>query len=53
CLYSFCAYVTWVTFGRKNLDVIELELGRLLRSEIFNPAQNLKKEEPKGSQESP
>ncbi|XP_059505410.1 protein phosphatase 1 regulatory subunit 36 isoform X3 [Stegostoma tigrinum] len=36
-----------------NLDVIELELGRLLRSEIFNPAQNVKKEEPKpkGSQE--
>ncbi|XP_059505409.1 protein phosphatase 1 regulatory subunit 36 isoform X2 [Stegostoma tigrinum] len=53
CLYSFCAYVIWVTFGRKSLDVIELELGRLLRSEIFNPAQNVKKEEPKpkGSQE--
>ncbi|XP_048450060.1 protein phosphatase 1 regulatory subunit 36 [Rhincodon typus] len=53
CFYSFCAYVTWVTFGRKSLDVIELELGRLLRSEIFNPAQNVKKEEPKpkGSQE--
>ncbi|XP_078419517.1 protein phosphatase 1 regulatory subunit 36 [Cetorhinus maximus] len=43
--YSYCAYVTWVTYGRKNLDVINSEIGRLLRSDFFNPAQKVKREE--------
>ncbi|CAB4024529.1 phosphatase 1 regulatory subunit 36-like [Paramuricea clavata] len=37
-LYNFVANVTWITFRRPNLDVIEKELGRLLRSDTFNPA---------------
>ncbi|GCB83825.1 hypothetical protein scyTo_0024197, partial [Scyliorhinus torazame] len=45
CFYSYCAYVTWVTFGRKSFDVIESEIGHLLRSDIFIPVQRAKKEE--------
>ena len=37
-LYNFVANVTWITFRRPSLDVIEKELGRLLRSDTFNPA---------------
>ncbi|XP_028396008.1 protein phosphatase 1 regulatory subunit 36-like isoform X2 [Dendronephthya gigantea] len=37
-LYNFVANVTWITFRHPNLDVIEKELGRLLRSDTFNPA---------------
>ncbi|XP_067894339.1 protein phosphatase 1 regulatory subunit 36 isoform X1 [Heterodontus francisci] len=45
CLYSYCAYVTWVTNERKNLDAIESEIGRLLRSDTFNFARKVKSEE--------
>ncbi|KAM4690494.1 protein phosphatase 1 regulatory subunit 36 [Rhinophrynus dorsalis] len=38
CLYRFCIYVAWVVFRRKDLSVIEAEVGRLLRSDTFNPA---------------
>ncbi|MBN3275169.1 PPR36 phosphatase, partial [Polyodon spathula] len=38
CLYNFCAYVVWVTFRRKDLKGIQEEVGRLLRSDTFNPA---------------
>ncbi|XP_058843990.1 protein phosphatase 1 regulatory subunit 36-like isoform X3 [Acipenser ruthenus] len=38
CLYNFCAYVAWVTFRRKDLKGIQEEVGRLLRSDTFNPA---------------
>nr|XP_014340743.1 PREDICTED: protein phosphatase 1 regulatory subunit 36 isoform X2 [Latimeria chalumnae]XP_014340748.1 PREDICTED: protein phosphatase 1 regulatory subunit 36 isoform X2 [Latimeria chalumnae]XP_014340751.1 PREDICTED: protein phosphatase 1 regulatory subunit 36 isoform X2 [Latimeria chalumnae] len=38
CLYSFCTYVAWVTFRRTNLHIIHEEIGRLLRSNTFNPA---------------
>ncbi|NP_001088688.1 uncharacterized protein LOC495952 [Xenopus laevis] len=38
CLYSFCIYIAWVVFRRKDLNVIEEEVGRLLRSNAFNPA---------------
>lgn len=38
CLYSFFCYVAWVTFSRKDLRGIQEEVGRLLRSDTFNPA---------------
>ncbi|XP_072895550.1 protein phosphatase 1 regulatory subunit 36 [Hemitrygon akajei] len=45
CLYAYSIYVTWVTFGRKNMDLIRDEIGQLLRSDIFNPAPKVKDEE--------
>nr|XP_033806850.1 protein phosphatase 1 regulatory subunit 36 isoform X2 [Geotrypetes seraphini]XP_033806851.1 protein phosphatase 1 regulatory subunit 36 isoform X2 [Geotrypetes seraphini] len=36
CLYNFCTYLSWVAFQRKDLDVIQEEIGRLLRSDTFN-----------------
>ncbi|XP_063146496.1 protein phosphatase 1 regulatory subunit 36 [Candoia aspera] len=38
CLYNFASYVAFVTFRQKNLKEIQQEVGRLLRSNIFNPA---------------
>ncbi|XP_028600583.2 protein phosphatase 1 regulatory subunit 36 [Podarcis muralis] len=38
CLYNFSSYVAFVTFRQKNLKEIQREVGRLLRSNIFNPA---------------
>ncbi|KAM6958749.1 protein phosphatase 1 regulatory subunit 36 [Aplochiton taeniatus] len=46
CLYSFFCVVAWVTFGRKDLRLIQKEVGRLLRSDTFNPALRTKTEEP-------
>ncbi|XP_063803288.1 protein phosphatase 1 regulatory subunit 36 isoform X2 [Pseudophryne corroboree] len=37
-LYSFCICAGWVVFRRKGLEVIEAEVGRLMRSSTFNPA---------------
>uniref|UniRef100_A0AAY4EPB9 Protein phosphatase 1 regulatory subunit 36 n=2 Tax=Denticeps clupeoides TaxID=299321 RepID=A0AAY4EPB9_9TELE len=38
CLYSFFCYVAWVTFERKDLKAIQMEVGRLFFSDMFNPA---------------
>ncbi|XP_037757025.1 protein phosphatase 1 regulatory subunit 36 isoform X4 [Chelonia mydas] len=38
CFYNFCTYVAWVVFRRKYFQEIQEEVGRLLRSDIFNPA---------------
>uniref|UniRef100_A0A8C8R8F2 Protein phosphatase 1 regulatory subunit 36 n=1 Tax=Pelusios castaneus TaxID=367368 RepID=A0A8C8R8F2_9SAUR len=38
CFYYFCTYVAWVVFRRKHFHEIQEEVGRLLRSDIFNPA---------------
>ncbi|KAK7899398.1 hypothetical protein WMY93_020251 [Mugilogobius chulae] len=35
-LYSFFCYVSWVTFGRKELKLIQEEIGRILYSNNFN-----------------
>lgn len=40
CLYSFYSYAVWVTFERRDLKVIQREIGRLFRSDSFNPALN-------------
>ncbi|XP_031554611.1 protein phosphatase 1 regulatory subunit 36-like [Actinia tenebrosa] len=37
-LYRFSSYVTYITFRRQHLDLIHKELGRMFRSETFNPA---------------
>ncbi|XP_078516438.1 protein phosphatase 1 regulatory subunit 36 [Lissotriton helveticus] len=40
-LYNFSAAVAWVAFRRKHLNIILEEVGRLLRSNAFNPALRL------------
>ncbi|XP_062385539.1 protein phosphatase 1 regulatory subunit 36 isoform X2 [Sardina pilchardus] len=51
CLYSFVCYAAWVTFGRKDLEGIQEEVGRLLRSDTFNPTLNVKESERSENQE--
>ncbi|XP_013409842.1 protein phosphatase 1 regulatory subunit 36 [Lingula anatina] len=41
-LYNFCIFFTWVAFRRKDLNSIKVELGRMLRSDTFNPAIRVK-----------
>ncbi|XP_046848165.1 protein phosphatase 1 regulatory subunit 36-like [Xenia sp. Carnegie-2017] len=37
-LYSFAELVSWIAFRRPDITIIKCELGRLLRSQTFNPA---------------
>ncbi|KAL8168833.1 UNVERIFIED_CONTAM: hypothetical protein K2H54_019023 [Gekko kuhli] len=37
-LYNFSSYVAFVAFRHRNLKEIQQEVGRLLRTNIFNPA---------------
>ncbi|CAI9582866.1 unnamed protein product, partial [Staurois parvus] len=37
-LYNYSVKVAWVVFRRKELNLIQEEVGRLLRSNTFNPA---------------
>ncbi|XP_068682981.1 protein phosphatase 1 regulatory subunit 36-like [Montipora foliosa] len=37
-LYTVAGYVTYITFRRQHLDLIQKELGRMFRSDTFNPA---------------
>ncbi|XP_071490864.1 protein phosphatase 1 regulatory subunit 36-like [Diadema antillarum] len=41
-LYKFCVYLVWLVFRRKDHDLINKELGRVLRSDVFNPALRIK-----------
>ncbi|KAM9557291.1 protein phosphatase 1 regulatory subunit 36 [Guaruba guarouba] len=41
--YNFSSYVTWLVFRRKHFQVIREEIGRLLFSDVFNPALRGKK----------
>ncbi|XP_033127774.1 protein phosphatase 1 regulatory subunit 36-like isoform X2 [Anneissia japonica] len=45
-LYKFCVYVVWIAFRRKDYDVIHKEVGRILRSDVFNPALRVKNAPP-------
>lgn len=45
--YLFCTYVVWITFNRKNLDRVKIEVGNMLRSSVFNPALQHKSLVPK------
>ncbi|CAM4673348.1 unnamed protein product [Leuciscus chuanchicus] len=38
CLYSFCSYAVWVSFERRGLKGVRVEIGRLFRSDSFNSA---------------
>uniref|UniRef100_A0A3B1JTU4 Protein phosphatase 1 regulatory subunit 36 n=1 Tax=Astyanax mexicanus TaxID=7994 RepID=A0A3B1JTU4_ASTMX len=51
CLYSFFSYVAWVTFGRKDLNEIQTEIGHLFRSDTFNPVQRDEEEESEEEEE--
>ncbi|XP_065541860.1 protein phosphatase 1 regulatory subunit 36 [Lathamus discolor] len=42
-LYNFSSYVAWLVFRRKHFQVIREEIGRLLFSDVFNPALRGKK----------
>ncbi|XP_053545032.1 protein phosphatase 1 regulatory subunit 36 [Bombina bombina] len=42
CLYSFCVFLAWVVFRRRELHVIQEEVGRLFRSNAFNPDLSLR-----------
>jgi len=35
-LYPFCIFFIWITFKRRDYELIRKEIGRLLRSESFN-----------------
>ncbi|XP_052768940.1 protein phosphatase 1 regulatory subunit 36-like [Mya arenaria] len=39
-VYSFCSYVVWITFKQnpKDKETVRKEVGRMLRSDTFNPA---------------
>ncbi|XP_064602847.1 protein phosphatase 1 regulatory subunit 36-like [Liolophura sinensis] len=47
--YSFCTFVVWIAFRRPDFEVVRKEIGRMLRSNTFNPAIRVKNapEEPK------
>ncbi|XP_023667791.1 protein phosphatase 1 regulatory subunit 36 isoform X1 [Paramormyrops kingsleyae] len=49
-VYSFICYSAWLTFGRKDLLAIQQEVGRLMRSDAFNPALRVRRS---GSVEEP
>ncbi|XP_048849070.1 protein phosphatase 1 regulatory subunit 36 isoform X2 [Brienomyrus brachyistius] len=49
-VYSFICYSAWLTFGRKDLLGIQQEVGRLMRSDTFNPALRVRRS---GSVEEP
>lgn len=36
-LYSYCCLVVWITFRRNDFQLIQEELGRLFRSQAYNP----------------
>ncbi|NXK56420.1 PPR36 phosphatase, partial [Chauna torquata] len=36
--YNFCSCVAWLVFRQKHFQVIREEIGRLLFSDVFNPA---------------
>ncbi|KAM8807984.1 protein phosphatase 1 regulatory subunit 36 [Eudromia elegans] len=42
--YSYCSYVAWLAFRRKHFRMIQEEIGRLLRSDTFNPTLREKKD---------
>ncbi|XP_064623437.1 protein phosphatase 1 regulatory subunit 36-like isoform X2 [Lineus longissimus] len=48
-IYSFCSFVVWISFKRKEYETIRKEVGRILRSDTFNPAIRVKNapDEPK------
>ncbi|XP_078714035.1 protein phosphatase 1 regulatory subunit 36 [Lampetra fluviatilis] len=44
-LYELCILASWVTFRRQDLELIEQELSRLLRSDAFNLAPRAREDD--------
>ncbi|XP_070578619.1 protein phosphatase 1 regulatory subunit 36-like isoform X2 [Ptychodera flava] len=40
--YKYCVYVIWIVFRRKEFELVNKEIGRMLRSDVFNPALRVK-----------
>ncbi|XP_046340444.2 protein phosphatase 1 regulatory subunit 36-like [Haliotis rufescens] len=40
--YVYCTYIVWITFRRKEFAIVKKEIGRMLRSDTFNPAIRVK-----------
>ncbi|KAK2152624.1 hypothetical protein LSH36_324g01008 [Paralvinella palmiformis] len=40
--YSFCTFLVWIAFRRREYEVVKKEIGRMLRSDTFNPAIRVK-----------
>lgn len=43
--------MAWVTFGRRDLKGIQIEINRLLRPDTFNPALRAQRKEPEEEEE--
>jgi protein phosphatase 1 regulatory subunit 36 len=41
-MYSFLTFLVWICFKRKEFEVVKKEIGRILRSDTFNPALRVK-----------
>lgn len=44
-LYNYCTQLIWVTFRRHDFDQIQIEVGNMLRSPVYNPALRTKQSE--------
>ncbi|PIK57543.1 hypothetical protein BSL78_05533 [Apostichopus japonicus] len=49
-LYRFCVHFVWIVFSRKEHELISKEVGRLLRSDVFNPALRVKHAPPEDAE---
>jgi hypothetical protein len=43
-IYEFAMFVTWITFGYKEWNIIHRELGRLFKTPAFNRDMRIKGE---------
>ncbi|XP_077997936.1 protein phosphatase 1 regulatory subunit 36-like isoform X2 [Glandiceps talaboti] len=50
--YKYCVYVVWVVFRRKEFELVNKEIGRMLRSDVFNPALRVKHATDKNKEDS-
>ncbi|ELT90431.1 hypothetical protein CAPTEDRAFT_35346, partial [Capitella teleta] len=41
-MYSFLTFLVWISFKRKEFEVVKKEIGRILRTDTFNPAIRVK-----------
>lgn len=41
-LYSFCTFVVWIAFRRREHDILKREINRMLRTDTFNPVLRIK-----------
>ena len=41
-MYSFLTFMVWIAFKRKEYEIVKKEIGRILRSDTFNPAIRVK-----------